>query len=161
MLSWDGSFFEPPGPNEGHCSFFKKKKTLRASSSIMASEARSEGTLEQAAKRRGRRKGVAFIPRPSRSRLLLRDFSRLPLMESLLAGWKKWQRLGKFPGGEVGSHYDLSSRALESLGLSKISDDFLKMPKSLFRRRLSTSEGTLGDSLVKEPKIHFRRKLLH
>ena len=33
--------------------------------------------------------------------------------------------------------------------------------RSVFRRRLSTSEATLGDSLVKEPKIHFRYKLLH
>ena len=33
--------------------------------------------------------------------------------------------------------------------------------RSVFRRRLSTSEATLGDSLVNEPKIHFRIKLLH
>ena len=32
-------------------------------------------------------------------------------------------------GGGMGSHYDISSRAVESLRLSKISDDFPKMPK--------------------------------
>ena len=50
----------------------------------MASEARTRGNAGASgeASRAEEIKGIAFFPRPSRSRLLLRDFSRLHLMES-------------------------------------------------------------------------------
>ena len=114
-MPWDGSFYEPPGPNEGHCSF-SKQNTLRANSSIMASAARSERTC------------------PSQSRLLLRDFSRLPgpngeLAPRLEKMTKARQIAGGGGGGGTAPHYDISSRALESLRLSKISDHFPKTSK--------------------------------
>ena len=124
-MSWDGSFFEPPGPNEGHCSF-PQKNTLQASSSVMASKARSEETREQAASRAEERD--SFLSPPLAVASPLAGLLATPPNGELARGLEKVTKARQIPGGE-GSHYDISSRALESLRLSKISDDLPKMPK--------------------------------
>ena len=161
MLSWDGSFFEQPGPNEGDCSF-PKKNTLRASSSIMASEARSEGTREQATSRAEERD----------------SFLSQPLAVASPLGWL----LATPPNGQLARRLEQVTKAQQIPGAGWVAIMiypvelwnpyyFRRFPttfrkcrnvrRSVFRRLFSTSEATLGDSLVKEPKIHFRYKLLH
>ena len=149
-MPWDGSFYEPPGPNEGHCSF-SKQNTLRANSSIMASAARSERTC------------------PSQSRLLLRDFSRLPgpngeLAPRLEKMTKARQIAGGGGGGERPALMIYPVELWNPCDFRRFPTTFRKrrnVRRAVFRRRLSTSEAILGDSLVKEPKIDFRCKLLH
>ena len=72
-----------PAPTKGIAVFPKKIPYEQALQLWRAKrEARERGSKRP----QGRRKGIAFFPRPSRLRLLLGDFSRLPLMDSLLAG---------------------------------------------------------------------------
>ena len=71
-----------PAPTKGIAVFPKKIPYEQALQGRAKREARERGSRRP----QGRRKGIAFFPRPSRLRLLLRDFSRLPLMDSLLAG---------------------------------------------------------------------------
>ena len=162
MLSWDGSFFEPPGPNEGDCSF-PKKNTLRAGSSIMASEARSEGTREQAASRAEERDSFLSPPLAVASPLawllatppngqLARRLEKVTKAQQILGAG--WVAIMIYPV-ELWNPYYFRRRFPTTFRKCR------NVRRSVFRRRLSTSEATLGDSLVKEPKIHFRYKLLH
>ena len=141
-----------PAPTNGIAVFRKKKIPYEQALQLWRAKREHEATREQAAKPQGRRKGIAFFPRPSRSGLLLRDFSRLPLKES--------------SRGEMGSHYDTvyPVELWNPCDFRRFLTTFRKcrnVRRSVSRRRLSTSEAILGDSLVKEPKIHFRIKLLH
>ena len=115
---------------------FSQKNTLEASSSIMASEVRSEGTRERAAKPQAAQERESFLSSPFAIASPLAWLLATPPNGELARRLEKMTNARQIPGGggaeeRTASHYDISSRPLESLRLSKISDDFPKMPKCL------------------------------
>ena len=151
-----------PAPTKG-IAVFPKKNTLRASSSIMASEARSEGTREQAASRAEERDSFLSPPLAVASPLawllatppngqLARRLEKVTKAQQILGAG--WVAIMIYPV-ELWNPYYFRRRFPTTFRKCR------NVRRSVFRRRLSTSEATLGDSLVKEPKIHFRYKLLH
>ena len=150
-----------PAPTKG-IAVFPKKNTLRASSSIMASEARSEGTREQAASRAEERD--SFLSPP------LAVASPLAWLLATPPIWTACSQARKSDKGSANSRRGWVAIMIYPVELwnpyyfRRFPTTFRKcrnVRRSVFRRRLSTSEATLGDSLVKEPQIHFRYKLLH
>ena len=119
-----------PAPTKGIADY--PKNTLRASSSIMAREVRSEGTREQAAKPQAAQERESFLFPPFAIVSPLAWLLATPPNGELARRLEKMTKARQIPGGVGGrtaSHYDISSRAFEFLRLSKISDDFPKTPK--------------------------------
>ena len=86
-----------PAPTKGIAVFPKKIPYEQALQLWRAKrEARERGSKRP----QGRRKGIAFFPRPSRLRLLLRDFSRLPLYGQLARRLEKVTKAQQIPGGD-------------------------------------------------------------
>ena len=149
---------------------FSQKNTLEASSSIMASEVRSEGTRERAAKPQAAQERESFLSSPFAIASPLAWLLATPPNGELARRLEKMTNARQIPGGGGGRKKERPAIMIYPVDLWNPCD-FRRFPttfrkcrnvcRSVFRRRLSTSEATLGDSLVKEPKIHFRIKLLH